>query len=115
MAGVLPTASNWPSNVVNQVTGTGVGQVIMTHDPRLTSMGLPQYPPLPATMDATKIDEIRRTVYIDNLDSAVSYCRPSGNLKLYSALFKLVPVSMSSDIPLWFEVSKVQKFSPHFG
>ncbi|XP_064634921.1 serine/arginine-rich splicing factor 11-like isoform X2 [Lineus longissimus] len=72
VAGVLPTASNWPSNVVNQVTGTGVGQVIMTHDPRLTSMGLPQYPPLPATMDASKIDEIRRTVYIDNLDSAVT-------------------------------------------
>jgi hypothetical protein len=58
--------------VVNQVTGTGAGQVIMTHDPRLTSMGLAQYPPLPATMDASKIDEIRRTVFIENLDNTVS-------------------------------------------
>merc|ERR1712136_367414 len=33
-------------------------------------MGLPQYPPLPATMDPVKIEEIRRTVYVGNLDCA---------------------------------------------
>ena len=54
---------------VKVVTGPG-GTVIQTTDARLTAMGLPQYPPLPANIDPSKIDEIRRTVYVGNLDSA---------------------------------------------
>ena len=54
-----------------QITGVGGAQVITTIDPRLTALGLPQYPPLPANMDPTKIEEIRRTVYVGNLDSTV--------------------------------------------
>ena len=53
--------------------GTGTGQVIMTRDPQLSQRGLPPYPPLPATMDATKIDEIRRTIFVENLAPGVSY------------------------------------------
>ena len=51
-----------------QLSGTGSGQVITTYDPRLNALGLPQYPPLPSTLDAAKVEEIRRTVYIGNLD-----------------------------------------------
>jgi len=61
------------NGVISQVVaGAGGSQVITTIDPRLTALGLPQYPPLPANMDPTKIDEIRRTVYIGNLDQSVS-------------------------------------------
>lgn len=54
-----------------QMTGTGANQVITTYDPRLTSLGLPQYPPLSMTTDASKIEEIRRTVYVSDLDPKV--------------------------------------------
>jgi probable splicing factor, arginine/serine-rich 7 len=60
------------SGVVSQVVaGVGGVQVITTIDPRLTALGLPQYPPLPASMDPSKIEEIRRTVYVGNIDSSV--------------------------------------------
>lgn len=55
------------------MTGMGSSQMIMTYDPRMTALGLPQYPPLPGTTDPTKIEEIRRTVYIGNLDQTVSW------------------------------------------
>ena len=47
--------------------------MITTIDPKLTALNLSQYPPLPANMDPTKIEEIRRTVYVGNLDSSVCY------------------------------------------
>ncbi|CAL1540336.1 unnamed protein product [Lymnaea stagnalis] len=72
VAGMLPGQPTWPANVVSQVTGVGINQVITTYDPRLTSLGLPQYPPLPATTDASKIEEIRRTVYVSDLDPKVT-------------------------------------------
>ena len=56
----------------SQVTGVGSNQVIQTIDPRLASLGLPPYPPLPATLDSTKVDEIRRTIYMMNLDASVT-------------------------------------------
>jgi len=46
--------------------------VIITNDPRLTALGLSQYPPLPSNTDPSKIEEIRRTVYVSNLDPLVS-------------------------------------------
>ena len=63
----------------------GGSQVITTNDPRLTALGLPQYPALPGSTDPSKIEEIRRTVYVSNLNKAVS------NRKLYGqhALFVL--------------------------
>lgn len=68
--GAYITGSN--CGVVSQVvTGVGGAQVITTIDPRLTALGLPQYPQLPANMDPSKIEEIRRTVYVGNLDSSL--------------------------------------------
>ena len=56
-----------------QLQSIGGSQVIITNDPRLTALGLPQYPPLPSNTDPSKIEEIRRTVYVSNLDPSVSY------------------------------------------
>ena len=50
----------------------GGTQVITTNDPRLNALGLAQYPALPGGTDPSKIEEIRRTVYVSNLNSAVS-------------------------------------------
>ncbi|BFY99248.1 hypothetical protein BsWGS_02287 [Bradybaena similaris] len=72
VAGMLPGQPTWPANVVSQMTGTGANQVITTYDPRLTSLGLPQYPPLSMTTDASKIEEIRRTVYVSDLDPKIT-------------------------------------------
>lgn len=36
-------------------------------DPNLTTLGLPPYPPLPATTEPAKVEEIRRTIYIGNI------------------------------------------------
>ena len=47
-------------------------QLIYTMDPQLAQLGLTQYPPLPASTDTTKLEEIRRTVAISNLDTSVS-------------------------------------------
>lgn len=43
-----------------------------TTDSRLTNMGVPQYPQLPVNTDPSRIEEIRRTVYIGNLDSSLT-------------------------------------------
>uniref|UniRef100_T1JH00 RRM domain-containing protein n=1 Tax=Strigamia maritima TaxID=126957 RepID=T1JH00_STRMM len=73
VAGLVPqSVPSMPANVVNQVQGVGSSQVITTIDPRLTALGLPQYPPLPGNMDPSKIEEIRRTVYVGNLDSTIT-------------------------------------------
>lgn len=39
-------------------------QVIKTSDPKLIEFNLPEYPPLPITFDARKIEEIRRTIIL---------------------------------------------------
>lgn len=51
-------------------TGANGAQVITTSDPRLTAANLQQYPQLPINTDPTRIEEIRRTLYIGNLDSS---------------------------------------------
>lgn len=48
------------------------GIVLRTHDPHLAEESLPDYPPLPATTESHKVNEIRRTVVFDNLDGSVS-------------------------------------------
>lgn len=68
-----PTIAALSPGLVNQVAmGAGGVQVITTQDPQLAALGLPPYPPLPATMDPTKVEEIRRTVYVGNLDSSAT-------------------------------------------
>ncbi len=54
-----------------QVVGTPGNQVIVTIDPELNSLGLPQYPSLPACTEPVKLEEIRRTLLISNLDGSV--------------------------------------------
>lgn len=41
-------------------------------DPKLESNGLPPYPNLPGHLDSRRIEEIRRTLMVANLDSSVS-------------------------------------------
>ncbi|CAN7989313.1 unnamed protein product [Ixodes hexagonus] len=68
-----PTVAALSPGLINQVAmGAGGVQVITTQDPQLAALGLPPYPPLPATMDPTKVEEIRRTVYVGNLDSSAT-------------------------------------------
>uniref|UniRef100_A0A183CLD0 RRM domain-containing protein n=1 Tax=Globodera pallida TaxID=36090 RepID=A0A183CLD0_GLOPA len=64
----LPGQRQLPPHISNQLQDMGEGQqMIMTVDPNLAALGLPAYPPLPPTTEPTKVEEIRRTVYIGNL------------------------------------------------
>ncbi|XP_076307084.1 uncharacterized protein LOC143223257 isoform X2 [Tachypleus tridentatus] len=92
ISGMSP--SSGAAQLVNQVTGVGGTQVITTVDPRLTALGLPQYPPLPANMDPTKIEEIRRTVYCGNLDSTLT---AEQLLKFFNQIGEVKYVRMAGD------------------
>ncbi|GLV43440.1 Splicing regulatory protein 54 [Carabus blaptoides fortunei] len=70
--GLYPAEPKLPPNVVNSVEGIAPNQVIQTRDPHLEANGLPAYPPLPATYDSRKIEEVRRTIIISNYDSSTS-------------------------------------------
>ncbi|XP_021378893.1 probable splicing factor, arginine/serine-rich 7 isoform X9 [Mizuhopecten yessoensis] len=94
IAGMMPGQPTWPSNVMSQMTGIGSGQIITTYDPRMTALGLSQYPPLPGTTDPTKIEEIRRTVYIGNLDQTVA---ADQLLKFFSQVGEIKYVRMAGD------------------
>lgn len=62
----------WPSTVINRLISQPPNMsYIETIDPELTDRNLPAYPPLPGTLDVSKIEEIRRTVYLSNLDKNV--------------------------------------------
>uniref|UniRef100_A0A1I8BPM3 RRM domain-containing protein n=1 Tax=Meloidogyne hapla TaxID=6305 RepID=A0A1I8BPM3_MELHA len=64
----LPGQRQLPPHISNQVQDLGEGQkMIVTIDPNLTALGLPTYPPLPPTTEPSKVEEIRRTVYVGNL------------------------------------------------
>ncbi len=70
---LLSGGPTWPSTVINRLIGQPPGFVyIETIDPELTERNLPSYPPLPGTLDIPKIEEIRRTVYLSNLDKNVN-------------------------------------------
>ena len=79
------------SQIVPGVSGT---QVISTIDPRLTALGLAQYPPLPATTDPSRVEEIRRTVYVGNLDSKLS---AETVLEYFNAIGEVKWVRMAGD------------------
>ena len=61
----------WPSTVINRLVGQTPNALVETIDPELTDRNLPSYPPLPGSLDISKVEEIRRTVYISNLDKDV--------------------------------------------
>ncbi|CDI97232.1 splicing factor arginine:serine rich [Echinococcus multilocularis] len=71
-AGIHPRSASWPLDVISMVVGRPGEQVIQTVDPRLTTLGFPVYPPLPAATDCNRIEEIRRTVLVTNLDPKVT-------------------------------------------
>ena len=50
-------------------------------DPMLKELGLPEYPPLPAGTDLGKVEEIRRTVYVGNLEKD---CDPDELLNFFN-------------------------------
>lgn len=60
-----------PGFVHQVTTGAGGTQMIATSDSKLTATGLSPYPHLPLNTEPTRIEEIRRTLYIGNLDSTV--------------------------------------------
>nr|CAG4643529.1 EOG090X0EEC [Ilyocryptus agilis] len=61
-----------PATLTNQVEGVPPHQVIRTLDPRLSIHNLPTYPLLPASTDPRRLEEIRRTLVIVNIDPLVS-------------------------------------------
>lgn len=70
---LLSGGPTWPSTVINRLMSQSPGiSYIETVDPELTDRNLPSYPPLPGTLDVPKIEEIRRTVYLSNLDKNVN-------------------------------------------
>ena len=46
--------------------------MIQTTDPRFAILDLPPYPPLPGTLESNKVDEVRCTVYVKNLELTVT-------------------------------------------
>ncbi|CAF0829329.1 unnamed protein product [Rotaria sordida] len=69
---LLTGGPTWPSTVINRLVGQPLNpSYIETVDPELTDRNLPPYPPLPGTLDVTKVEEIRRTVYLSNLDKNI--------------------------------------------
>ena len=70
---LLTGGPTWPSTVINRLVGQSPGlSYIETVDPELTDRNLPPYPSLPGATDVQKVEEIRRTVYLSNLDRNVS-------------------------------------------
>ncbi|XP_065225609.1 probable splicing factor, arginine/serine-rich 7 [Planococcus citri] len=70
--GLYPSEPKLPSHVVNHIIGEPPNQQIITQDPVLTSNGLPPYPPLSANHEARRIEEIRRTLVVINVDESVN-------------------------------------------
>ncbi|CDW57526.1 splicing factor, arginine:serine rich [Trichuris trichiura] len=63
----LPGQRQLPPGVNSTIKTIGKRQVTITHDPKLSAFGLPLYPPLPAQMDESKVEEIRRTIYVSGI------------------------------------------------
>ncbi|KAI6241331.1 hypothetical protein M3Y99_00359200 [Aphelenchoides fujianensis] len=65
---ILPGQRQLPPNVVTSKQADADGQeMLYTNDPQMAALGLPPYPPLPVGTEPSKVEEIRRTVYIGGL------------------------------------------------
>ncbi|CAI5443673.1 unnamed protein product [Caenorhabditis angaria] len=61
-----------PPHCSNKIQEIGDGtSLLLTVDPTLEQLGLPQYPALPGDTDSAKVEEIRRTIYVGNLPKGV--------------------------------------------
>lgn len=72
VTGILPKSKSWPRDVISMVVGRTGEQSINTIEPNFIKQGLPTYPKLPYSTEVAKIEEIRRTVLVTNLDSATN-------------------------------------------
>lgn len=72
LASECHTQNSNNSGVISQVATVNGVQSLTTLDPRLSALGLQQYPPLPASMDPSKVEEVRRTVSVANVSQSVS-------------------------------------------
>ncbi|KAL7288474.1 hypothetical protein TKK_0017555 [Trichogramma kaykai] len=70
--GLYPSEPKLPANVVNSIEGIPPNHQIATLDPKLEANGLPPYPNLPGHLDGRRIEEIRRTILVGNLDSSTT-------------------------------------------
>ncbi|XP_033222203.1 probable splicing factor, arginine/serine-rich 7 [Belonocnema kinseyi] len=70
--GLYPSEPKLPPNVVNAIEGIPPNHVITTMDPTLEANGLPPYPHLPGHLDSRRIEEIRRTLIVANLDPSIT-------------------------------------------
>lgn len=87
--------TNFNPEVSTQVTtGSGGAQVLTTLDSRLTAASLQQYPQLPINTDPTRIEEIRRTLYIGNLDSSQN---PEQVLKFFNDIGEVKYIRVAGD------------------
>ncbi|CAG7830630.1 unnamed protein product [Allacma fusca] len=78
-----------PQHVTSQLEGLPPNQFVATIDPKLIEGKLPSYPPLPPTHDTRKIEEIRRTILVANIDTdlkseeVVEYFSRAGEVKYF--------------------------------
>ncbi|ELU18893.1 hypothetical protein CAPTEDRAFT_226786 [Capitella teleta] len=86
--------SGLPSHVTNQVIVVNGKQMIQTIDPQLSAMNLPSYPLLPGGTDPSKVDEIRRTIFVGNLDSIST---PEQLLQFFTQAGEVKYVRMAGD------------------
>lgn len=86
-------ANSFNSGFVSQAISAIGGAQVTTIDPRLTALGLPPYPQL-ATADPARIEEIRRTLYIGNLDSTIP---PDQVLKFFNDIGEVKYIRMAGD------------------
>lgn len=76
---LIPVGPTWPHTVSNRMVTIPAtafqsgSSVIETLDPSLTVKSLPSYPALPGSMDQSKVEEIRRTVYVSALDPRITF------------------------------------------
>ena len=98
---LIPGGATWPHSVLNRlVTVTGQAGMpnttfIETIDPYLAERSLPPYPHLPGTMDQVKAEEIRRTVFVSNLDPRVTFEHLS---ELFSQIGEIRFIRMTKSI-----------------
>lgn len=82
------------SGVFSQIANVNGVQSITTTDPRLNALGLPNYPPLPASLDPSKIEEIRRTVSVSNISQNTS---PEDVMEFFNQFGEIKYLRMTSN------------------
>ncbi len=75
---LIANGVTWPHTVINRIVNSQATNTTKHHsyietlDPALIERSLPAYPNLPGTTEQPKAEEIRRTVYVSDLDPRVT-------------------------------------------